>query len=533
MVNQPLSGKKIAVLVESQYIPVELKTYQTKFKQLGATVHLVSRMWGGRNTQECVSELESDDAKKLKDGTLSLEDMPQFLTADVDVEKVQPEDYDAVIMAANYTSVRLRHYVRKNRETPRSTPAVRFFARAMRNPKIIKGALCHGLWILTPYPELLAGRVVICNEVLHSDIENAGAIVRFPENPRKDEGVEWVLEDDDLVTGHSYHETEAFIDVIKDKILVAAASDGPPWVQTDLKSTMPFRLDKVKRSSRQILVLLSEWGYWGEELVGPVEVFAAAKYEVQFITPTGKRPNAIKASMDPEFVDPPLGRPVTSEKMGEKVKRWDDPATPEGKRLEKPCNLSEWFPERPYFSSPASARLLERYYRELARVEEDLQAFDALLIVGGSGPLVDLVNNQRVHDLILGFRRAGKPIAAECYGVTCLAFARDWEDRKSIIAGKHVTGHCKEYDYKDGTGFMKARGQFLDFNMGPPPYPLEYILRDATAPGGQYHGNVGHETSVIVDYPFITGRSTPDSYLTGQKLVEVLDGDPPLRRWGW
>ena len=22
-----------------------------------------------------------------------------------------------------------------------------------------------------------------------------------------------------------------------------------------------------------------------------------------------------------------------------------------------------------------------------------------------------------------------------------------------------------------------------DFNMGPPPYPLEYILRDATAPG--------------------------------------------------
>ena len=54
-----------------------------------------------------------------------------------------------------------------------------------------------------------------------------------------------------------------------------------------------------------------------------------------------------------------------------------------------------------------------------------------------------------------------------------------------------------------------------NFDMGPPPYPLEYILRDATAPGGAYHGNYGHETSVIVDYPFITGRSTPDSYLTG------------------
>ncbi len=27
------------------------------------------------------------------------------------------------------------------------------------------------------------------------------------------------------------------------------------------------------------------------------------------------------------------------------------------------------------------------------------------------------------------------------------------DDRKSIIAGKHVTGHAREYAYKDGTGF--------------------------------------------------------------------------------
>jgi putative intracellular protease/amidase len=532
MANQPLSGKKIAVLVESQYIPEELETYRKRFQQLGATVHFVSRLWG-QSSGEFVSELEKDDAKALTKKLLADErweegkDLPQFFTADVDVEKVKPEDYAAVIMAANYTSVRLRWY--QPNETTRTTPAVQFFARAMRNPRIIKGALCHGLWILTPYPELLAGREVICMQVVQADIENAGATVRFPKNPKKKSGIEWVLADNDLVTGHSKDEAEAFVDVIKDQILVAAQPGGPPWAKTD----PPFRLERVKRSRRRILVLVSEWGYWGEELVGPVEVFDAHEYDVQFVTPTGKRPNAIDVSMDPDFVDPPLGRPVTSEEMGEKVKLWDDPKTPAGKRLEKPCDLAGWFPERPYFSSPFAVRMLERYYRELAAAKEDLQAFDALLIVGGSGPLVDLANNQRVHDLILGFYRAEKPIAAECYGVTCLAFARDWEDRKSIIAGKHVTGHCKEYDYKDGTGFMKSRGVGLGFNMGPPPYPLEYILRDATAPGGQYHGNVGHETSVIVDHPFITGRSTPDAYLTGQKLVEVLDGDPPLRRWGW
>ena len=38
-------------------------------------------------------------------------------------------------------------------------------------------------------------------------------------------------------------------------------------------------------------------------------------------------------------------------------------------------------------------------------------------------------------------------------------------------------------------------------------------------------------TSVIVDYPFVTGRSTPDAYLTGQKMVEVLENG--LRRWGF
>jgi putative intracellular protease/amidase len=274
--------------------------------------------------------------------------------------------------------------------------------------------------------------------------------------------------------------------------------------------------------SKKVLVVLSEWGFWGEELIGPLEVFADRSYEVDFATPKGRRPVAIGVSMDPDFIDPPLGRSVTSPEMAAKVKEIDsDP------RLDDPLNLSELMPERPYHSEHDFLRKQEAYYRERDdKGAELVERYDALLIVGGSGPLVDLVNNQRVHDLILAFYDAGKLIGAECYGVTCLAFARNWEDRKSILAGKHVTGHCVEYDYKEGTGFMGT-----DFNMGPPPYPLEWILRDATAPGGAYHGNYGHETSVIVDYPFVTGRSTSDSYLTGQKMVEVLEEG--LRQWGF
>jgi putative intracellular protease/amidase len=274
---------------------------------------------------------------------------------------------------------------------------------------------------------------------------------------------------------------------------------------------------------KKILVILSEWGYWGEELVGPLEAFDAEGYHVDFATPTGKRPVALPPSMDPYFIDPPLGKPVVSQDMAEKVKSLDDSRN---SRLDNPIVLSKWLPDRPYWSSPKFLREMEAYYRALDEVQQDLEQYDAMLIVGGSGPIIDLANNHRVHDLILSFYKMGKPIAAECYGVACLAFARDLGDRKSIIWGKHVTGHCKEYDYLDGTGFVGT-----DLNMGPPPYPLEYILRDATGPDGQYHGNVGKEISVIVDYPFITGRSTPDSYATGQKLVEVLEKG--LRRYGW
>lgn len=273
--------------------------------------------------------------------------------------------------------------------------------------------------------------------------------------------------------------------------------------------------------SKKILIILSEFGYWGEELLGPVATFDNQGYQSVFATPTGARARALPPSLDPGYIDPPLGRSVTTPEVAVGSKELDESA-----RLDNPLSLADWIPDRPYFSEPNFIRKIEAYHRELGALDSDIQQYDALVIVGGSGPIVDLANNGRVHELILAFLRADKPIAGLCYGVTPLAFARDWEDRRSIIWGKHITGHCKEYDYKDGTGFLG-----VDFNMGPPPYPLEYILRDATGPDGQYHGNVGKELSVIVDYPFISARSTPDSFLAGEKLVEVLESG--LRRFGW
>jgi putative intracellular protease/amidase len=274
----------------------------------------------------------------------------------------------------------------------------------------------------------------------------------------------------------------------------------------------------VKKS---VLVVLSEWGYWGEELVGPLDVLDEHKYDVKFMTPKGKRAHALPPSMSEGYFDPPLDKVVTDAHYAKRTTEVDAST-----RLDKPINLESWFPERPFFNSANYGHKLEEYYTAREKCWEELKAYDALLLVGGSGPILDMVNNQRLHDVILGFVAHDKLIAAECYGVACLAFARDWIDRKSIILGKHITGHALEYDYKDGTGFINT-----DINIGPPPYPLELILRDAVGPTGQFHGGVGRTRSTILDYPFLSGRSTQDSHLVGELMVEVLENG--LRRYGW
>jgi putative intracellular protease/amidase len=274
-------------------------------------------------------------------------------------------------------------------------------------------------------------------------------------------------------------------------------------------------------SEKKILTVLSGYGYWGVELTGPMVKLEQAGYTLTFVTPKGQRPTALPPSYDTTYVDPPLGKPVTTPEDAEQVMSIKDSA-----RLDGPIDLSGWFPERPYFSAPDFLRAWEGYYETLRERQGELARYDGLLLVGGSGPILDMVNNQRVHDLILGFYRLGKPVAAICYGVACLVFARDFNQRASLLRGKHVTGHCIEYDYHDGTGFVGT-----DLNMGPPPYCLEHMLRDAVGPEGEYHGNFGRPTSVIVDYPFITARSLQCSHEFGDRFVDVLERG--LRRSGW
>ncbi|WP_199345145.1 DJ-1/PfpI family protein [Nostoc foliaceum] len=204
MSYKPLLGKKIAILMESEYIPHEIKCYQDRFTELGATVHFMSRLWG-QQSSTFINDIDP----------LSTDRNIYEFIVDIDFDKVDVNDYAAVLMVANYCSVRLRYFQPPEGspvkpEQVKTAPAVQFFARAMANKSIVKGALCHGLWILTPMPELLKGRKVICHEVVLADIVNAGGI--YESSPTK------VVVDEDLVTGYSAKEVELYVDAIAERI---------------------------------------------------------------------------------------------------------------------------------------------------------------------------------------------------------------------------------------------------------------------------------------------------------------------------
>lgn len=272
---------------------------------------------------------------------------------------------------------------------------------------------------------------------------------------------------------------------------------------------------------KKVLIVLSEYGFWGEELVEPLEILQKAGFECNFATPKGNKPNPVPVSMDDSYIDPPLGRPVTSKETAQKTKN-----IVESNILDNPLNISKIVPERPYMSAANYLFELEKYYSELEKVDDFTAQYEAILLVGGSGPILDMGNNKRVHDLILSFYKQNKLIAAECYAVTCLAFARDYRLGKSLLKGKNVTGHPKEYDYLHDYGYVNVNGSFEG-----PPYPLEYILSDAVGDEGQFYGKIGEYLSVILDYPFLTSRSVAESNLCGQVIVKCLKEG--IKRFGW
>jgi len=169
-----LSGKKIGILIESDFYEHEIFYYQLRFPEEGAEVHFLTRLWGQPSITfkgheyhipfECNETFEGMSDEELR-------------------------SYSAIIVPSAMVSDRLRY----TEDVNKLPPAVEFMQRAFAEPTIIKGVICHGMWLMAPTPELVRGRKVVAHNNLLGDVKNMGAIYTNQD----------VVVDGDLVTGRT------------------------------------------------------------------------------------------------------------------------------------------------------------------------------------------------------------------------------------------------------------------------------------------------------------------------------------------
>jgi protease I len=170
-----LVGRKIGILLESDFYEPEIFYYQRRFAEEGAEVHLLTRLWGQPSLTFLGHEYRAP-----------IEVHESF--EDIDDEELR--GYAAIIVPSGMVSDRLRYTEDPQRQLP---PATAFLRRAFAEPGVLKGIICHGMWLLAPAPELVRGRPVVAHNNLYGDVTNMGAIYTDED----------VVVDGDLVTGRS------------------------------------------------------------------------------------------------------------------------------------------------------------------------------------------------------------------------------------------------------------------------------------------------------------------------------------------
>jgi deglycase len=168
------TGKKIAILMESDFYEHEIWYYDFRFKEAEIEVDYLTRLWGQPSIK-----FEGHELKAPFVVSKSFEGL-----SDADIAT-----YAAVIVPSGIVSDRLRYV-----ETPGDIPpASAFLKRAFENHDVIKGIICHGLWLVAPITEVVRSRKLVCHNNLYGDAVAYGAIYTNED----------VVVDGDLVTGRS------------------------------------------------------------------------------------------------------------------------------------------------------------------------------------------------------------------------------------------------------------------------------------------------------------------------------------------
>jgi protease I len=169
-----LTGKKIGILMEADYYEPEIWYYKNRLAEADADVHFLTRLWG------CESlEFKGHEYQVPFHVSESFEDMSDE----------ELKSYSAIIVPSGMVSDRLRY----TEDVNKLPPATEFLKRAFAEKSILKGIICHGMWLVAPAPELVKDKKVVVHNNLIGDAKAYGAIYTDED----------VVVDGDLITGRS------------------------------------------------------------------------------------------------------------------------------------------------------------------------------------------------------------------------------------------------------------------------------------------------------------------------------------------
>ncbi|HNQ51040.1 MAG TPA: type 1 glutamine amidotransferase domain-containing protein [Candidatus Omnitrophota bacterium] len=249
----------------------------------------------------------------------------------------------------------------------------------------------------------------------------------------------------------------------------------------------------------KVLVCATNYGVWGEELQAPWDILKAAGHQLTLTTWFGKKPLPLAVSVNPDFVDPIINAHTNPPDVCKRIKELTD-----GNEWAKPIKFKD----------------------------ANMKDYDALVLTGGLGAMIDMCNNYNLHKLIKDALAQGKLVGALCYSVTALVFCRDDKTKNSVIYGKKITAHPASWDFYgpdwDFTYDLygaSADNKGTDVHTPGFLWPLEHLVRDAVGPNGKCIAieKANRENpSVAYDWPFVTGTSVESSIAYGKKVAEVL-----------
>jgi len=150
------------------------------------------------------------------------------------------------------------------------------------------------------------------------------------------------------------------------------------------------------------------------------------------------------------------------------------------------------------------SKAFRRLNRSRSLCEVDAADYDAILIPGGLGPMVDIQRNSDVQSAIARAWTTNKIVSAVCHG-PCSLLGVDLGDGVPFVRGKRLTGFSKKEEF--------------DYAKEDVPYELEDALR---AEGAIYSSAANWESHVVVDGRLITGQNPNSAGPLAKELLAAI-----------